>query len=55
MKEKQGHALKLSELVVGEWYGCSSWESNIKAKYSIHSLFDADKLTIRREQKRRQY
>jgi hypothetical protein len=41
--EKQGHALKLSELVVGEWYGCSSWESNIKAKYSIHSLFDADK------------
>jgi hypothetical protein len=42
-EKKKGHALKLSELVVGEWYGCSSWESNIKAKYSIHSLFDADK------------
>jgi hypothetical protein len=50
MKKKSKVMLKLSELVVGEWYGCSSWESNIKAKYSIHSLFDADKLTIRREQ-----
>jgi hypothetical protein len=47
--KKKGHALKLSELVVGNGI-CSSWESNIKQKYSIHSLFDADKLTIRREQ-----
>jgi hypothetical protein len=50
MKKKSGHALKLSELVVGEWYGCSSWESNIKAKYSIHSLFDADKFDYTGEQ-----
>jgi hypothetical protein len=28
---------------------CSSWESNIKAKYSIHSLFDADKFDYTRE------
>jgi hypothetical protein len=36
MKKKTGHALKLSELVVGEWYGCSSWESNIsKIQYSF--------------------
>jgi hypothetical protein len=41
MKRKEGHALKLSELVVNGMV--SMGESNIKAKYSIHSLFDADK------------
>jgi hypothetical protein len=40
-KEKQ--VMLNYQSLVGEWYGCSSWESNIKAKYSIHSLFDADK------------
>jgi hypothetical protein len=35
-KEKQGHALKLSELVVGEWYG---WQLGIKHKSKIQYSF----------------
>jgi hypothetical protein len=31
-KEKQGHALKLSELVVGEWYGCKAVGNQTKSK-----------------------
>jgi hypothetical protein len=40
--------LKLSELVVGEWYGCSSWESNIKQNtVFIHCLMQINS-TIRK-------
>jgi hypothetical protein len=42
-KEKKNHALKLSELVVGEWYSCSSWEVGVKARYSPKVSTNPDK------------